>query len=216
MIPKTMLFALVVAAMLVGTAYVAVVYPAASVTSSTTSATSSTTTTSTACTTATSSATTSSTTSSSTSTTTTSTNVFRGTFTYSPSSPVQVDAVTATTSVGQNGTVNVTFQVLFTNEGSSAIFVMGGCSGGLSTSIEGNQNVLRQVTGGPLCDCAAVILTLQNGQNHTSTSPGCWSGYNYQLIGHGDVTMNMTLNWSTSNQGFDMNNSTSIRAQFAF
>jgi hypothetical protein len=127
-----------------------------------------------------------------------------------------VDSVTAVLEPGQNGTRDVVFQVVFTDDGDSPVYVMGGCAGGLSSSVVGDQTVVKQVTGGPLCDCAAMILTLQTGQNHTSVNPGCWSGYSYRLVGHGSVTMNMTLNWSAGGQGPEFSNFTAFQAQFTF
>ena len=110
----------------------------------------------------------------------------------------------------------MTFQVLFENNGAFPIYVIGGCGGGLTSSIVGNSTVVRQVRGGPLCACAAIIITVDQGQNHTSTNPGCWSGYYYELVGHGMVTMNMTLKWSTDDKNFQGTNSTSIQAEFTF
>lgn len=225
MVWKTVALAVTLIAVLGGAAYYSMAYPAT--TGSTTTST-----TSTSCTTATSDSSSSSssfTNSSSTSTSETTspsstssstsgsgTNSISGTFTYSPISPVEIDAVTATTTVQPSGETYVTFQVLFTNAGSSPISVLGGCGGGLSSSIQGNSTVLRKISGGPLCDCAAIILVLEDGQNHTSVNPGCWSGYNYELIGHGAVSVNMTLQWSTGSQGFGGNGSTFIQAEFDF
>ncbi|MDA4132624.1 MAG: hypothetical protein OK454_05805 [Thaumarchaeota archaeon] len=122
--------------------------------------------------------------------------------------------MTATAATQSDGSVFVTFQVLFENDGAAPVYVLGGCGGGLSSSISGNSSVLSRVPGGPLCDCAAIVVTLDQGQNHTSTNPGCWSGYNYELVGHGSVTMNMTLEWSSNGQDLLGTNSTSIQAEF--
>jgi len=130
--------------------------------------------------------------------------------------PVRVDSVTATTSTGTDGNTHVTFQVQFENTGTAPVYILGGCGSGLSSSIASGTSVLRQVNGGPLCDCAEVILPLYQGQNHTSTNPGCWSGFSYELVGQGMVDMNFTLRWSSSGQGLPDSNSTSIQAQFNF
>ena len=127
-----------------------------------------------------------------------------------------VDSVAAITSVHSDGFTYVTFQVLYTNGGNSPIYVIGGCGGGLTSTIEGNSSVLLRTTGGPLCDCAAYIVTLEHGQNNTSVGPGCWSGYYYRLVGHGTVTMNLTLGWSSNGQNFNQSNSTDIQAEFTF
>jgi hypothetical protein len=196
-------------------------------------------TTATSCTT--SNATSTSTTSSSTSTSTTTTsststvtvtntsstspaNVTYGSLTYSPTSPVKIESVEAITSQAQDGSIHVTFQVLFVNTGTAPIYVIGGCGGGLSSSIAGNysysaggSSVIQKIVGGPLCDCAVILLSIGNGENHTSANPGCWSGYNYVLVGSGAVDMNFTLQWSTDSQhAFQGTNSTSISAVFDF
>jgi hypothetical protein len=218
MIPKSAILAVVVIAVLAGAAYYSTSSPG-TVTSS------STVTTSTSCATVTSSSSVSSNSSSyatsstgSSSTTTiassSSTNATNGSFTFSPGSPVRIDSVTATTTTQSDGSVFVTFQVLLENDGATPVFVLGGCGSGLSSSISGNSSVLSWVLGGPLCDCAAIVVTLDQGQNHTSTNPGCWSGYNYELMGHGPVTMNMTVQWSSNGQDLLGTNSTSIRAEF--
>jgi len=219
MIPKSAILAVVVIAVLAGAAYYSTSSPG-TVTSSSTTATS------TSCETATSSSSTSSgssssvasSTSSSSTTTITasssSTTATNSSFTFAPSSPVRIDSVTATTAVQSNGSVFVTFQVLFENDGGAPIYVLGGCGGGLSSSISGSSSVLSRVPGGQLCDCAAIVVTLDQGQNHTSTNPGCWDGYNYELVGHGPVTMNMTLQWSSSEKDLLGTNSTSIQAEF--
>jgi hypothetical protein len=139
-----------------------------------------------------------------------------GQFGYTPGSPVKIVSVEATTAEDSHGNTTVTFQVLFENAGVAPIYVVGGCGGGLSASIVGSSSVLQQVPGGPLCDCAAIILTLVQGQNHTSITPRCWSGYAYHLLSPGTVTMNLTLLWSTNGQSLEGTNSTSIQAEFAF
>ncbi|MGA2200021.1 MAG: hypothetical protein ABSG45_08800 [Nitrososphaerales archaeon] len=147
---------------------------------------------------------------------TTPSNATNGKFSFSPTSPVKIESVQAVTAKDSHGNTSVTFQVLFENTGSTPIYVIGGCGGGLSSSIVGNSMVIQRVPGGPLCDCPAIILTLNDGQNHTSVNPGCWSGYAYHLLSPGTVTMNMTLQWSSSVQGLESTNSTSIQVGFTF
>ncbi len=204
MISRVATLAIVLVAVLAAAIYVPTL-SAPTTTSSTTN------TTSTSCTTSTSTSTTTST-STSTSASVTSEN---GTFTYSPSSPVKVDSVQATKTFAQDGRTLVTFEVAFENIGDSNIYVLGGCGGGLSASVVGNST-LQKVNGGPLCDCAEFILTLSQGQNHTSVTPGCWSGYDFQLVSPGTVQVNLTLQWSSDSNDFSMPNSTSISAQFTF
>jgi len=129
---------------------------------------------------------------------------------------VKIESVQASTAQ-QDGATRVTFQVLFENVGNSPIYVLGGCGGGLTSSIVGSSSVIQQTAGGPLCDCAAIILTLESGQNHTSTNPGCWSGFYYDLVGSGTANVNFTLSWSTGSQNvIQGTNSTTISAQFTF
>jgi hypothetical protein len=129
---------------------------------------------------------------------------------------VKIASVEASTAQ-QEGAVRVTFQMLFENVGTTTIYVLGGCGGGLTSSIDGDSSVIQQTAGGPLCDCAAIVLALEAGQNHTSTNPGCWSGFYYDLVGSGTFTMNFTLNWSTDGQNaIQGTNSTTITAQFTF
>jgi hypothetical protein len=153
----------------------------------------------------------SSTTSAST-TTTTSTASTTSSFTYTPTSPVKIDSVTATVTSDQNGTRYVNFEVLFENVGTVPIFVAGGCGSGLSESVA-NSSVIQKVREvAPLCACAEFIMSLDQGQNHTSTDPGCWSGYRYQLLQSGSFTANLTLNWTASGQS--SKGQTSISAKF--
>ncbi len=139
-----------------------------------------------------------------------------GKFSFSPTSPVKIESVQAVTAEDSHGNTTVTFQVLFGNTGSAPVYVIGGCGGGLSSSIVGNSTVIQRVPGGPLCDCPAIILTLNEGQNHTSVNPGCWSGYAYYLLSPGTVTMDVTLQWSSNAQGLENTNSTSIQVGFTF
>jgi hypothetical protein len=222
MISKVLLLSAAIVVVLGAAIYIpATVQPSASSTLSTATTTSSCTTSNTSVSTTTwsSTASTTSTTSTATSTSTSSSansNVTSGQFSYSPGTPVKVESVQAITAKDLHGNTTVTLQVLFENVGIAPIYVVGGCGGGLSASIVGNSSVLRQVPGGPLCDCAAIILTLSEGQNHTSITPGCWSGYAYHLMSSGMVTMNMTLEWSTNAQSLVGTDSTSIQAEFTF
>ena len=129
---------------------------------------------------------------------------------------MKVDWVQAVTSKDSAGDTIVTFQVLFGNAGMAPVYVVGGCGGGLSASVVGSPTAIQQVSGGPLCDCAAAILTINEGQNHTSVTPGCWSGYSYRLVSPGTLLINMTLRWSIDPQNFAGTNSTSIQAVFVF
>ena len=151
---------------------------------------------------------------STTSTTTTNTyssHTVNGSFTYSPTYPVVVESVQAVLTTDQNGVTLVTFKVLFENDGSSAIYIIGGCGSGLTSSTT-NSSVIQKVAAGPLCLCPALIMQLPPGQNHTSTNPGCWSGYSYRLLKPGSATVELVQSWS----GSTSSNSTAIEASFNF
>ena len=222
MASKALILSAVIAVVLVAAIYIpAPAQPSGASSSSSTATATSSCTTSGSTSTTTEASTTSTTLSASTATSTSTSsgatsNVTYGQLTYSPASPVKIMSVQATTAEDSHGNTTVTFQLLFENTGVAPIYVMGGCGGGLSASIIGSSSVLRQVPGGPLCDCAAIILTLVQGQNHTSVTPGCWSGYAYHLLSPGTVTMNMILQWSANGQSLEGTNSTSIQAEFAF
>ena len=137
-----------------------------------------------------------------------------GSFTYSPTSPVKIDSVTAIVSTGQNGTRYVNFEVLFENVGATPIFVAGGCGSGLTSSVA-NSTVIQKGRGGPLCACAEFIMSLGHGQNHTSADPGCWSGYRFQLLKPGSITANLTLTWTASGQNSQSQTSISAKLDLA-
>ena len=204
MVSKILLLSAVIVVVLVAAIYIPAPAQSSSASSSSSTATT------------TSSCTTSDSTTTSTSTSSATSNVIYGQFSYTQASSVKIVSVEATAAEDSYGNTTVAFQVLFENVGVAPIYVLGGCGGGLSATIVGSSSVLRQVSGGSLCDCAAIILTLVQGQNHTSVTPGCWSGYAYHLLSPGSVTMNMTLQWSTNGQSLEGTNSTSIQAEFAF
>lgn len=134
-----------------------------------------------------------------------------GSYSFSPASPILVQSVDAVTTRTQNGYAYVTFAATFENIGNYPIYVVGGCGSGLSSSIS-DSSVIRKISSGPLCACADFVMELEHGQDHTSTTPGCWSGYDYELIQPGTVTVNLTQYWSSgSSLGV---NSTSIVAEF--
>ncbi len=138
-----------------------------------------------------------------------------GSFSYLPTYPVKIDSVDAVTTKNQDGTEHVTFTVTFENTSPVPIYVTGGCGSGLDSSIQTNP-VIQKTLGGPLCACAQLMIPINQGQDRTSTTPGCWSGYNYALNQPGSVSVNLTLHWSLDAQNFNGTNSTSISARFTF
>ena len=139
-----------------------------------------------------------------------------GSFSYSPNSPVKIDDVRAMVYQGTGSERIVTFTVSFENTGASPVYVVSGCGSGLTASLPANSPVLQKVTSGPVCECAAFIAAIDPGQNRTSVTPGCWSGYHYRLVQPGTVTVNFTLSWGTNGQSFQESNSTTISATFTF
>ena len=139
-----------------------------------------------------------------------------GSFSYAPNQPVKIDSVRALVYQGANGDKLVTFRVLFENVGASPFYVISGCGSGLTATLPANSVVVQKVSGGPLCACAEFIAPVNPGQNHTSITPGCWSGYYYKLVQPGTVNVNFTLNWGTDGQNFQQSNSTTISATFTF
>lgn len=139
-----------------------------------------------------------------------------GSFSYSPNSSVKIDDVRATVYQGTGSERVVTFTVLFENAGTSPVYVISGCGSGLTAALPANSPVLQKISSGPVCACAEFIAPVNPGQNHTSTTPGCWSGYHFKLAQPGTVTVNFTLYWGTDGQNFQQSNSTTISATFTF
>ena len=139
-----------------------------------------------------------------------------GSFSYSPNNPVKIDDVRATVIQGTGSERTVTFTVLFENTGTSPVYVVSGCGSALTASLPANSPVLQKVSSGPVCECAEFIAAINPGQNHTSVTPGCWSGYHFKLVQPGTVTVNFTLFWGTNGQSFQQSNSTTISATFTF
>ena len=59
---------------------------------------------------------------------------------------------------------------------------------------------VSQVTG-PRCEIAVSMGPVNPGEDWTATTPGCWSGYHYQLISPGTIGVQMTLTWSGGTTG---------------
>ncbi len=139
-----------------------------------------------------------------------------GSFSYSPDKPIKIDAVQAMIYQGTSGDKFVTFSVLFENVGNSPVYIISGCGSGLTATLPANSVIVQKVSGGPVCACAEFIAPVNPGQNHTSITPGCWSGYYYKLAKPGTVGVNFTLNWGSNGQDFQQSNSTTISATFTF
>jgi hypothetical protein len=148
-------------------------------------------------------------------TTAATTQTVNGAFSYSPSYPVAVQAVQAILSRNESDNEYVTFSISLRNVGNTSIYIIKGCGSSLVSSI-GNSTVLQKVSGAPLCLCAEALTPFDPGQNETLTTPGCWSGYTYKVIGSGTTNMNFVLSWEPGSQNFSSSGSMSISATFRF
>lgn len=135
----------------------------------------------------------------------------RGTFTYSPDSPVKVLAMNAT--LNQAGNQRLSFSVEFQNVGNSTIYIAGGGGSSLSVTILSGPVHSRNL---PKCEIASFEIPVNSGQTHTSYTPGCWSGYDYVLWQPGIVMVRLTLNWSANAVGGLQGGVTVITAEFSF
>jgi len=122
--------------------------------------------------------------------------VLNGTFTYSPSLPVKVESVQATVYANSAGVRTIVFSVTFVNDGTSPIFIEGGCGGSLSSAVASGSGVVERVNSTVFCFCPAFIRSMAPGTGAIATGPGCWSGYSYRVIGSGPVEAYLVLRWS--------------------
>jgi hypothetical protein len=136
-----------------------------------------------------------------------------GSYTYNPSSQVKILSVAATVSGSQAGHQAVTFSVQFENTGTGTIYVLSGGGSSLSSTVTSGQLVVQQVTG-PKCEIAIAMGPVSPGGDWTARTPGCWSGYYYQLFGPGTVQVQLTLNWSGNSSQGTSSGSLVIDAQF--
>jgi hypothetical protein len=104
---------------------------------------------------------------------------------------VKVLSVSATVS----GDSAVGFTVQFQNIGSSTIYVLGGGGSSLNSTITTGASYVKEVTG-PRCEIAEAIVPVSPGGDWTAVTPGCWSGYHYELLSPGTIGVQLTLTWS--------------------
>jgi hypothetical protein len=151
-----------------------------------------------------------------TSTTTSSQTTPGGSYTYSPSSPVKILSVQAFANQ-EAGSKNRTlsFSVEFQNVGSSTIYVVSGGGSSLSATILSGP-AHSQIALGPKCEIVSAEIAVRTGQNFTSVTPGCWSGYTYQLSQPGTIEVELSLSWSTSVTTGASGGVTDIMAEFTF
>jgi hypothetical protein len=116
-------------------------------------------------------------------------------YTYSASSQVKILTVAASVSQGQNGDAAVNFQVQYENIGSGDIYVLSGGGSNLNVAITSGASILNQVSS-PRCEIAVAMTPLSPGANRTAVTPGCWSGFYYQILQPGTIQVELTLTWS--------------------
>jgi len=133
-------------------------------------------------------------------------------YTFSPSSPLQVSSVSAqTTKDNATGKVYLTLSVTYKNVGSEAVYVTRGCGSSLSAAISSTSVIAENQ--GVRCLCAEFIAALNLGDSGSALTPGCWSGVTYQVVHPGTISVEMTLSyWSGQNQQNPGN--TTIQASF--
>ncbi|MDG6988538.1 MAG: hypothetical protein JRN21_04345 [Nitrososphaerota archaeon] len=139
-----------------------------------------------------------------------------GSFSAPSSVPVKVDSVVADVYQGSAGET-VAFYVGFENVGPSAIYTVTGCGSSLTAAVPAGSGVLEQQDAGPRCLCAEAPAPVAPGQSGTAATPGCWSGYQFDLVGPGTVTVTLTLAWGYGEGGASsLNDTTTVTAQFTF
>jgi hypothetical protein len=137
-----------------------------------------------------------------------------GSYAYNPSLYVKILSVAATVSSAQAGHQTLTFRVQFENVGSGTIYVLSGGGSSLSAIITSGASVVQEVAG-PRCEIATVMGPVSAGGDWTATTPGCWSGFSYQLLEAGTIQVQLTLTWSGDNSQGSGSGSLVINAQFA-
>ena len=134
-------------------------------------------------------------------------------YSYTASSQVRILSVEATVSGSQQGESAVSFWVRYENIGNSDIYVVEGDGSGLNATITSGASLIKEFAGAR-CMIVVVVGPLSPGSNQTAFTPGCWSGYQFELLEPGTIGVQLTLSWSTSlSQG--EKGAITINAEFA-
>jgi hypothetical protein len=136
-----------------------------------------------------------------------------GSFTYTANSQVKVISVSALVSQGQSGSQTVSFSVEFENIGGSTIYVLEGGGSSMSASLTPGTAEVSKASS-VACEMMVAEVSVAPMQDHTSVTPGCWSGYVWQLVSPGTVQVQITLGWSGSASAGSNSGSVDITAQF--
>jgi hypothetical protein len=118
-----------------------------------------------------------------------------GQFTYTPSPQVKVLSVSALVSGTPSGGQALSFRVSYENIGSGDIYVVGGGGSSLNATFTSGTSLLQRIST-PRCEIPEAILSVNPGSDAVSVTPGCWSGYYYEVTSTGTVGVKLTLTWS--------------------
>ena len=149
------------------------------------------------------------------STSQTTTYLANGTFTASSQSPVRVDYVRANVYSGQNGAKTLRFELGFTNVGNHTIYLIRGCGSSLNSTITSGNGVIRTNTDVVRCLCAEGPSGVDPGTSQAAVTPGCWSGYSYEVVRSGTFTAQLTLGWSANSTPGSQSGYVTVVANFA-
>ena len=136
-----------------------------------------------------------------------------GSYTYTPSTQVKILSVAALVSRGQSGGEALGFRVTFENVGSGPITVVAGGGSSLNATITSGSAQVSQVAS-IKCEIATAMVTVSPGKNFTSATPGCWSGFSWQVVQPGTIQVDLTLSWGGSGSAGSTSGSLEIAAQF--
>lgn len=136
-----------------------------------------------------------------------------GSYTYTPSSEVQVLAVSAEVDANQTGGGTVVFVVQFKNIGTGSIYVAHGGGSGLAVNVTSGGSILHQVRT-LKCLIVTAMVPVAPGAASEAMAPGCWSGYQYELVGPGTVGTEMVLTWTRGSAQGGGEGSITITADF--
>jgi hypothetical protein len=123
-----------------------------------------------------------------------------GSFNYAASSEVKILSVAAVLTGGDGSPQTVSFVVKAQNTEDGNITVLEGGGSSLNSTIVSGGSVITSVSG-PRCEIAEAPVPIRPGGTWTSTSPGCWSGYYYELLQQGTIDVQLTLNWGGGSGG---------------
>ena len=108
----------------------------------------------------------------------------------------------------------MSIDVAYQNVGASDIYTVQGCGSSLTASIPSGSDVIQE-TPTVRCLCDEAPAPVAPGDYRTATTPGCWSGYQFDLVHPGTVQVQLTLSWGYD-QGFQQRGTTNITATFTF